>query len=327
MLANFSIVYCNLFTDQFWLTLTACDLIDNRDQVLQRIMSYLETCRSNQYKKLTFQIGELAVNDDLERTIPFIAEIKIDLARVETETYKNNLNDHRKSALVTSNSLPHFFNNMTSSNSMLLNANPSVDSSYLTSIEATTTTTDNEFELQLDYWRMERITGVMSNNENHHNSDEYSAQTTGAATKSESAKSKIKERSITGYFQHILIYRRPISCDSQNLRNKNIRKSSINCAKSHGSSSGSNMSKMVQEFLSLDYVLREKKQKMRLTTRKSGIKTNHKEINKISKLNLKQSELKTFTIRLDGIEMKNINSIEVSCDYENKYLQLYIIIP
>jgi len=30
---------------------------------------------------------------------------------------------------------------------------------------------------------------------------------------------------------------------------------------------------------------------------------------------------------MDGIEIINVNSIEVSCNYENKFLQLNIIIP
>ncbi len=262
MLAKFSIAYSTLFTDSFWTSLAPCELVDKSEQVLDRILSYLDTCRSNQYKKLTFQVGQLNVNDDLEKSIPFIAEIKIDLLVRSCCEEPVKVANERKSTLVTSNSLPQFFNSITASNSLLLNATPSVDSSYMASMEA-----DNEIDLQLDYWRMERISTVMSNSENY-NSDEYSAQPNGGNANREctmTSKSKIKERSISGQFQSILVYRKPVSCDSQN-KNKNFDKflgknfqSGINCAKSHASSN--NVNKTTQEFLSLDYVLREKKQK------------------------------------------------------------------
>jgi len=250
ILAKFSFSYSSLFTDSFWTNLASFELMENSDKVLNRIVNYLETCRSNQYKKLTFQIGQININDDLEKSVPFIADIKIDSVQ---EAIKG-LNE-RKSLLSTSNSLPQFFNTITASNSLLLNANPSVDSSYLTSFD-----TENELEMQLDYWRMERVSTAMTNSQNY-NSDEYSAVNKEFVT----SKSKIKKRSITGQFQSILIYRKPITYEPQN-KNKNFDKflgknfqSSINCAKSHGSSS--NVNKINQEFLSLDYVLKEKKQK------------------------------------------------------------------
>ena len=82
-------------------------MVDNYEQIINRILNYLEKCRSNQYKKLMFQVGEVAVNDDLEQTIPFIAEIKIDFAKGEEPL---RILSERKSTLVTSNSLPQFFN-------------------------------------------------------------------------------------------------------------------------------------------------------------------------------------------------------------------------
>ena len=110
---------------------------------------------------------------------------------------------------------------MTSNSSLLLiNANPSIDStSFITNVEMH----ENDNELQLGYWRMERIsTNASAKNENH-NSDEYLS----TCTKSESqqlvntapinlsgaGKSKIKKRSITGQFKNISIYRKPISCE------------------------------------------------------------------------------------------------------------------
>lgn len=149
---------------------------------------------------------------------------------------------------------------MTSSNSLLINANPSVDSAYLNSMDIPT---ENDLELQLDYWRMERIAAnTIYNNENC-NSDEYLSTT--YLKEPMLSKSKIKERSITGNFWNITIYRKPVSYGSQNTRsNKNFDKflgknfqTSINCAKSQGG----NANKFTQGFLSLDYVLLEKKQK------------------------------------------------------------------
>lgn len=323
MLGKFSLLYCNYFNDHFWTNLTFNDLIDNSEQVITRIEKFLETGRSNHYKKLIFQVGELIL-DESDKKLPFIAEIKIEQTKIE-DNFCLKSNSDRKMILSTSSSLPQFFNNMTSSNSLLINANPLVDSEYLTNID----TNENDSDLQLDYWRIERILPNTISGIDSYNSDEYSSNKNSNVKELVSSKSKIKKRSISGHFKNILIYRKPTS-ESQNFRlNKNFDKfisknfqASINCAKSH--TSDNNTTKTPQEFLSLDYALKEKKQKMRLSSKKSG--SNQKEINKISRVNLKQLDSNFFNVKLDGTEIKNLRSIEVSCDYENKCFQLHLII-
>lgn len=153
---------------------------------------------------------------------------------------------------------------MTSSNSLLINLNTATDSSYIN----TTDSNELENDLQLDYYRMEGIStnGIMSTD--YYASDEYSS----SIHKNLSARNNIKKHTILGQFKRILIYRKPTVDGSQNSRhNKNFDKflsknfqSSINCV-SKSVSSTTNMSKVTPNFLSLDYVLKEKKQKSKIT--------------------------------------------------------------
>ena len=129
-----------------------------------------------------------------------------------------------------------------------------------------------EPELQLDYWRMERVSGqtLAQANENYI-SDEYSAPLKDQPQRPDAStltKDKMKKRSVSGHFQNIVIYRKPKNQVSK--PNKNFDKffqkelksfqTSINCARGVGSSV--DLAKYVeQEFLSLDYALLEKKPK------------------------------------------------------------------
>ena len=109
LLAKFSIVYCNFFTDHFWLGLQQCDLNDKCQQVISRICKYLEMGRQ-QYKKLTVQIGELtATGLAADRSVPFINEVKVEFGKGE-ESGKGVTPYVGKSILTNSSSLPQFFN-------------------------------------------------------------------------------------------------------------------------------------------------------------------------------------------------------------------------
>lgn len=322
-LGKFSVLYSKFFTDNFWTSLKSTDLVENTEQVVNRINKYIELGRMNQYKKLAFQIANLTINEEV--LVPFIVEVKLELSKEESPP-RTKLNENRRSLLSTSNSLPQFFNNMTSSNSLLINTNPSTDSSYLNNVDSNET--DND--LQLDYYRMEgvSINGMM--NADYYTSDEYST----SIVKDLTAKNNIKKRTILGHFKRIQVYRKPTFDGSQNSRqNKNFDKflsknfqSSINCV-SKSVSSTTSMSKISQDFLSLDYVLKEKKPKIRLSTKRSMQKNSQKEINKITKLNLKHLDENKFDIKFDGCVVKDVKSIELTSDCENKCLQIYLIIP
>lgn len=204
----------------------------------------------------------------------------------------------------------------TSSSTLLINAaNPSIDStSFMSSLEVPET----DFHLELDYWRIERISGhsMIQANENY-TSDEYSAIKKELKIEAvNSSKNKIKKRSLSGNFQYITIYRKPKNQMSKTNKNfdkffqkelKNFQ-STINCARGIGNNLA--VQKSVEgEFLSIDYGLKEKKQKsklncsstfrfnlsyflvsiVKLSTKKLVCqKANHKVINKISNVNLKQ---------------------------------------
>lgn len=139
----------------------------------------------------------------------------------------------------------------------------------MNSLEASETNLD----LELDYWRIERISGQsMIQAYENYTSDEYSAISKGQKSETfNSSKNKIKKRSLSGNFQHIIIYRKPKNQMSKT--NKNFDKffqkelksfqSSINCARGIGSNA--DLQKPVdKDFLSIDYALKEKKQKSNL---------------------------------------------------------------
>lgn len=293
LIAKFSPVFCNYFTDHFWTSLSNCDLADNSFQIISRISKYLELGR-HQNKKLTFQIGELTIDcagEDV-KSMPFISEVKIELC-IGEESTKSVPRIDRKSSLTNSNSLPQFFNTLanfqnsiyfskshltcllafnsrvsTNSNTLFINAaNPSIDSiSYMSSLEVPKT----DFHLELDYWRIERIRmhSMIQANENY-TSDEYSTITKDQKSEAvNSSKNKIKKRSLSGNFQYIIIYRHPKNQLAKTNKNfdkffqkelKNFQ-STINCARGIGTNLA--VQKSVEgKFLSIDYGLKEKKQK------------------------------------------------------------------
>lgn len=112
LIAKFSLVFCNYFTDHFWTSLSNCNLADKSFQIISRISKYLELGRQ-QNKKLTFQIGELTIDcaGEAVKSMPFISEVKIELCKGEEPTKSVPWID-RKSSLTYSNSLPQFFNTL-----------------------------------------------------------------------------------------------------------------------------------------------------------------------------------------------------------------------
>lgn len=108
-LGKFSVLYSKYFTDTFWVNLRSNDLVENIEQVVNRINKYLEVGRLNQYKKLAFQIANLVINEDVSKVVPFIVEVKLELSKEEPPQTKLH-ETHRRSLLSTSNSLPQFFN-------------------------------------------------------------------------------------------------------------------------------------------------------------------------------------------------------------------------
>lgn len=111
LIAKFNIVYCNYFTDHFWLNLSSCNLVEKSFQAISRISKYLELTRQ-QNKKLTFQIGKLIIDcaEEAVKSMPFLSEVKIELSK--GEELKNLQCTDRKSTLINSNSLPQFFNTL-----------------------------------------------------------------------------------------------------------------------------------------------------------------------------------------------------------------------